>query len=32
MRITEQAIFTYSPLAKAFETQIKTIDVKEEKK
>ena len=32
MRITEQANFTYSPLAKAFGKQIKTIDVKDEKK
>ena len=32
MRITEQANFTYSTLGKAFEKQIKTIDVQEENK
>ena len=31
LRITEQANYTYSPLGKAFEKQIKTIDGKEEK-
>ena len=32
IKITEQAKFTYSPLGKAYEKQIKTIEIKEKTK